>query len=114
MNTNLRSLAKTFTAKLAAVADTLEDVEREAKDALAALTLLNGTMNHKTKSRARSEPVKRKAPTISPKRMRALKLQGQYLGYTRTLTKEQKAQVTATRESDGMQAAIRLARSLHA
>src|SRR6185437_15268338 len=51
---------------------------------------------------------------ITP-RVRALrKLQGKYMGYVRRLKAAEKARVRAVREKQGMEAAIRLARSLGA
>jgi hypothetical protein len=51
---------------------------------------------------------------MSP-RVRALrKLQGKYMGYVRRLKPAEKARVRAIREKQGMEAAIRLARSLGA
>ena len=51
---------------------------------------------------------------ISP-RVRALrKLQGKYMGYVRRLKAAEKARVRAVREKQGMQVAIRLAKSLGA
>jgi hypothetical protein len=51
---------------------------------------------------------------MSP-RVRALrKLQGKYMGYVRRLKSAEKARVRATREKQGMAAAIRLAKSLGA
>jgi hypothetical protein len=51
---------------------------------------------------------------MSP-RVRALrKLQGKYMGYVRRLKPAEKARVRAMREKQGMEAAIRLARSLGA
>jgi hypothetical protein len=51
---------------------------------------------------------------MSP-RVRALRqLQGKYMGYVRRLKPAEKARVRSVREKQGMQAAIRLARSLGA
>ena len=51
---------------------------------------------------------------MSP-RVRALrKLQGKYMGYVRRLKTAEKARVRAIREKQGMEAAIRLAKSLGA
>jgi hypothetical protein len=49
---------------------------------------------------------------LSPARRAALKLQGQYMGYIRTLKPRAKAQVRAARERKGVQAAIVLAKRL--
>jgi len=63
---------------------------------------------------ARSEPVARRQPKLklSAARRAALKLQGQYMGYIRSLKPRQKARVRALRESKGVEAAIALARKL--
>lgn len=50
--------------------------------------------------------------TLSPARRASLRLQGQYMGYVRTLTATQKARVKALRTKKGVRAAIKLARSL--
>ncbi len=65
---------------------------------------------------ARSEPVARRQPKLklSAARRAALKLQGQYMGYIRSLKPRQKARVRALRESKGVEAAIVLARKLAA
>jgi hypothetical protein len=49
---------------------------------------------------------------LSPARRAALKLQGQYMGYIRTLRPRAKARVRAVREKKGVQAAIALAKRL--
>ncbi len=56
----------------------------------------------------------RRAPklNLSPARLAALKLQGQYMGYVRRLKPRQKAEVKALRASKGFPAAIRLAKRL--
>jgi len=48
----------------------------------------------------------------SAKRRAALKLQGRYMGYIRNLGPRQKARVKALRVSEGVDAAITLARQL--
>jgi hypothetical protein len=48
----------------------------------------------------------------SPKRLAALKLQGQYMGHVRNLRPRQKARVKALRGEKGIDAAIRLAKEL--
>jgi hypothetical protein len=62
----------------------------------------------------RAEPVARRQPKLklSPARRAALKLQGQYMGYIRSLKPRQKTRVRALRESRGIEAAIVLARKL--
>lgn len=49
---------------------------------------------------------------LSPARRAALKLQGQYMGYLRTLKPRQKARVKALRATKGVRAAITLAKDL--
>jgi hypothetical protein len=51
---------------------------------------------------------------LSPARRADLRLQGQYMGFTRSLRPRQKAQVKATREAKGIRAAIALAKRLGA
>jgi hypothetical protein len=50
----------------------------------------------------------------SPKRLAALRLQGRYMGYVRTLGPKQKARVKALRAARGVDAAISLAKKLAA
>jgi hypothetical protein len=54
----------------------------------------------------------RRTLSLSPARMRALKLQGAYMGALRSLGPRQKAKVKALRASKGMDAAMRLAKQL--
>jgi hypothetical protein len=54
----------------------------------------------------------RRKLNLSPARRAALKLQGQYMGYIRTLPPRSKARVRGVREKDGVRAAISLARRL--
>jgi hypothetical protein len=63
---------------------------------------------------ARSATLARRQPKLklSAARRAALKLQGQYMGYIRSLKPRQKARVRALRESKGVEAAIALARKL--
>jgi len=49
---------------------------------------------------------------LSPARVKALQLHGQYLGYMRQLKPRQRAQVRAIRERKGVRAAIKRARKL--
>ena len=50
----------------------------------------------------------------SAKRLAALRLQGRYMGYVRTLGPKQKARVKALRAARGVDAAISLAKKLAA
>ncbi len=61
-----------------------------------------------------SAAVVRRQPKLklSAARRAALKLQGQYMGYIRSLKPRQKSRVRALRESKGVEAAIVLARKL--
>ncbi len=63
---------------------------------------------------ARFEPAARRQPKLklSAARRAALKLQGQYMGYIRSLKPRQKARVRSLRESKGIEAAIVLAKKL--
>jgi hypothetical protein len=66
-----------------------------------------------TASRAPASPGRRgRKLRLSPARRASLKLQGQYMGYLRGLKSRQKARVKALRASQGVHAALRLARKL--
>ena len=54
----------------------------------------------------------RRAVKLSPRRRAALKVQGRYIGLTRTLDPKQKARVKALRAEKGFPAAIALAKKL--
>ena len=60
---------------------------------------------------AQGSPPPRKLK-LSPERMAALELQGQYIGHIRTLDPRQKERVRALRGRKGIRAAIRYARKL--
>ncbi len=62
--------------------------------------------------RAAPAPHRQPKLKLSPARRAALKLQGQYMGYIRSLKPREKARVRALRESKGVEAAIVLARKL--
>lgn len=49
---------------------------------------------------------------LSPARRAALRLQGQYMGHLRSLTRRQKARVKSVRAAKGVRAALSLARRL--
>ena len=61
--------------------------------------------------RGGQQPARRKL-RLSPQRMAALKLQGQYIGHMRMLPARQQARVKALRLKKGVRAAIRYAQSL--
>jgi hypothetical protein len=54
----------------------------------------------------------RRKLTLSPARLKALRLHGRYLGYMRQLKPKAKAEVKALREKKGVEAAIAKARRL--
>ncbi len=57
-------------------------------------------------------PIARRKLTLSPARRAALRLQGQYMGYTRGLKPAQKKRVKALAASKGVAVAVKLARRL--
>jgi hypothetical protein len=57
---------------------------------------------------------RRRPVRLTPARRAQLKLQGQYMGTMRGLTRAQKAKVKAVKERRGMEAAIKVARRLAA
>ena len=71
-----------------------------------------------SKSRARrgspskSEPGSKRVLKLSGKRRAALKVQGQYMGYLRSLEPSQRAEVKKVKAASGYPAAIKLARKL--
>ena len=60
----------------------------------------------------RGQQAPRRKLRLSPQRMAALKLQGQYIGHMRMLPARQQARVKALRVEKGVRAAIRYAQSL--
>jgi hypothetical protein len=63
-------------------------------------------------SRAPRGPRPARKLKLSPERMAALKLQGQYIGYIRTLPPRQKQRVQSVRAEKGVRAAIAQAKKL--
>lgn len=57
-------------------------------------------------------PARGRKRRLSARRRAALKLQGQYMGYSRNLGARQKARVKALRATKGVRAAISLAKEL--
>ena len=57
-------------------------------------------------------PLRRRKLRLSAARRAALKLQGQYMGYLRSLKPRQKARVKALRTAKGVRSAISFARKL--
>lgn len=62
--------------------------------------------------RASRGPQPARKLNLSPERMAALKLQGQYIGHIRTLAPREKEKVQAVREEKGIRAAIAQAKKL--
>ena len=92
---------------------------RSLRERLAALEQFSpGASAARGPRRGRPARVARKQRTrrirMSPKVRALRKLQGKYMGYVRRLKSAEKARVRAIREKQGMQAAIRLAKSLGA
>jgi hypothetical protein len=63
-------------------------------------------------ARAPRHETPRRKLRLSPERVAALKLQGQYIGHMRMLPARQQARVKALRVEKGVRAAIRYAQSL--
>ena len=65
---------------------------------------------HLRDGRTSPTPVTRKRRPMSAKRRAQLRLQGQYIGFSRMLAVSQRARVRKEREKNGIHAAIRLAK----
>jgi hypothetical protein len=65
-----------------------------------------------TAARSTTPVAGRRRPTITPARRKALAWQGQYMSYVRELGPRAKAKVKALREKKGVEAAVRLAKTL--
>jgi hypothetical protein len=104
----LNTLVSEGKVRAAQVRDVLRNREREIRklrERLAALEKLSA-------AGAASAPRRARRVRMSP-RVRALrKLQGQYMGYVRRLKPAEKGRVRGVREKQGMDAAIRLAKSM--
>ena len=61
---------------------------------------------------AGKEPVGKKVRAVTPKVVRARKLQGQYLGALRALSAADKAKVQAVAKENGVAAAVKMAKGL--
>ena len=83
----------------------LRDIERQLGKLVARISQLE-----RRKSVGGSR--KRRAPTLSPRRRAALKLQGAYMGFMRQLGPRQKTRVKALKAAKGFPAAIALAKRL--
>jgi DNA-binding transcriptional regulator YiaG len=64
------------------------------------------------RTQRKSGQPRKRVLTLSPKRRAALKLQGQYMGYLRSLAAPQRAEVKKLKAANGLPAAVRLARKL--
>jgi hypothetical protein len=113
----LMSQGKLRVAHIRKALKTREQEIRSLRERLAALELF-APGAPKTARRGRPARAARKARVRRIKmtpRVRALRqLQGKYMGYVRRLKPAEKTRVRAVREKQGMQAAIRLAKSLGA
>ncbi len=115
----LNALVSEGKVRAAQVRDVLKNRERairELRERLAALEKLAPAGASRTAGDARasrrSGKVRARRVRMSP-RLRALrKLQGKYMGYVRRLKPAEKNRVRGVREKQGMDAAIRLAKSL--
>jgi hypothetical protein len=90
-------------------------IRRSLSSIGAALGRLTPRLEQMSRRSAAGRPAAPRAGTrirLSPERRASLQLQGQYIGYMRTLKPRQKAQVKTLREAKGIQAAIALARKL--
>ena len=88
---------------------------RSLRERLAALEQFGASASRGPRRPGRPARKKRVRRIQMSPRVRALrKLQGKYMGYVRRLKAAEKARVRAMREKQGMEAAIRLARSLGA
>jgi hypothetical protein len=117
----LNTLVSEGKVRAAQVRDVLRNREREIRklrERLAALEKLSAAgaasapRRARAASRSAARAVRARRVRMSP-RVRALrKLQGQYMGYVRRLKPAEKGRVRGVREKQGMDAAIRLAKSL--
>jgi hypothetical protein len=107
--------------KVAQIRKALKNREQEIRDLRERLAALEQFSPGASGARGPGRPT-RPARAARKKRVRRIKmsprvhalrqLQGKYMGYVRRLKPAEKARVRLVREKQGMQAAIRLARSL--
>jgi hypothetical protein len=76
------------------------------------LTRLGARMDHFILGGVAAEREPRRRMKLTPARLKALRLHGQYLGYMRQLKPGAKAEVKALREKKGVEAAVAKARRL--
>lgn len=90
----------------------LQSIRRSLASIVRALARLAPALQSLGRDPAPSTGPGRRKLKLSPARRASLKLQGQYIGYMRTLRPKQKARVRAARQAKGVRAAITLAKSL--
>jgi hypothetical protein len=89
----------------------IQEIRRSLMTIVAALDRISDEPVASSRSEARTSEPRRKVK-LSPARMKALKLQGAYMGALRSLGPRQKVQVKTLRAAKGTEAAIRLAKQL--
>ena len=89
----------------------IQTIRRSLTSVVRSLGRLGRLLEVSAQSPRELAPQRRKL-RLSPQRMAALKLQGQYIGHMRMLPARQQARVKALRVKKGVRAAIRYAQSL--
>ncbi len=89
----------------------IQSIRRSLAAVVRSLGRLGGALEAATRAPRGPEAPRRKLK-LSPQRVAALKLQGQYIGHMRMLPARQQARVKALRVEKGVRAAIRYAQSL--
>lgn len=89
----------------------IQTIRRSLASVVRSLGRLGGALDTAARMPRGQEPPRRKL-RLSPQRMAALKLQGQYIGHMRMLPARQQARVKALRLKKGVRAAIRYAQSV--
>lgn len=89
----------------------IQTIRRSLASVVRSLGRLGGALEAAARAPRGQEPARRKL-RLSPQRMAALKLQGQYIGHMRMLPARQQTRVKALRVKKGVRAAIRYAQSL--
>jgi hypothetical protein len=90
----------------------LQSIRRSLASIVRALARLAPALQSLGRDPAPSPSPSRRKLKLSPARRASLKLQGQYIGYMRTLRPRQRARVKVLRAAKGVVPAIRLARKL--
>ena len=89
----------------------IQTIRRSLASVVRSLGRLGGALDAAARTPRGQQPPRRKL-RLTPKRMAALKLQGQYIGHMRMLPARQQARVKALRLKKGVRAAIRYAQSV--